>query len=438
MKIALAVGTLSLLVGCSSSGSNSGDGSGSGGSAADGGASANGGATSTGGSDGNSGATSSGGSTSGGGANGGSSATGGNAGNSGSGGGTSTGAWSAGNPDGSCSAGVPAEGKAADTSNPTKVGNGTAASCTFSLLSAAVAKGGIVTFDCGSDPVTIPVTATLDVPTSKDTVIDGNRLVTLDGQSKVQILSFDSPGWQTNEHRLTLQHIALINAKKTPTDAIPTAPAPCSQGFDDGQGGAVYMRDGNLTVIDSIFTGNQAAQLGPDTGGGAIYVQGSLHGVVIAGSTFEQNTAANGGGVGGLFCEYHIYDSLFTHNTATGHGANNNDASMCSVMNNGQNEVGSGGNGGAFYSDGNSVNVLLCGDQIVDNDAGMGGFGGGVFFTSNNMAGTLTITDTTMTGNTGGHWTNASTGSIHDIGTAVGTNCKSITVENSTIQGYTQ
>jgi len=60
--------------------------------------------------------------------------------------------------------------------------------------------------------------------------------------------------------------------------AIPKAPAPCSQGWDDGQGGAVYMRDGNLTVIDSIFTGNQAAPLGSDTGGGAIYVQGSKHG----------------------------------------------------------------------------------------------------------------------------------------------------------------
>ena len=60
---------------------------------------------------------------------------------------------------------------------------------------------------------------------------------------------------------------------------IPTAPAPCSQGYNDGEGGALYMRDGNLTVIDSIFTNNQAAPLGPDTGGGAIYVLGSKRGV---------------------------------------------------------------------------------------------------------------------------------------------------------------
>jgi hypothetical protein len=331
---------------------------------------------------------------------------------------------------------VPAEAQPADTSKPTTVvGSGNAASCDFATLQAAVKKGGVVTFDCGKDPVTIVVTATLAVPTDKDTVIDGKRLVTLDGQSTVQLLSFDSPGWQTNEHRLTLQHIALVNAKTTPKQPIPKAPPPCSQGFDDGQGGAVYMRDGNLTVVDAIFTGNQAAPLGPDTGGGAIYVQGSKHGVVIAGSTFEKNAASNGGAVGGLFAELHVYESRFEQNTAVGNGANNDDASMCSVMNNGQHEVGSGGNGGALYSDGNSVNVVLCGDEIVGNSAGMGAFGGGLFFTSNNMQGTLSITDTTMTGNTGGHWTSVSTGSVKSAGDAVGTNCKSITLENSTVQG---
>ena len=48
---------------------------------------------------------------------------------------------------------------------------------------------------------------------------------------------------------------------------------------------------------------------------------------------------------------------------------------------------------------------------------------------------TGTITDTTMTGNTGGHWTNVSTGSVTDAGTAVGTNARSITITNSTVQG---
>ena len=215
---------------------------------------------------------------------------------------------------------------------------------------------------------------------------------------------------------------------------IPTALAPCSQGYNDGQGGALYMRDGYLVVVDSIFTNNQAAPLGPDTGGGAIYVLGSKGGVWIGGSTFTNNQASNAGAVGGLFSALNIYDSLFTGNHAIGHDANNNDPTMCSAMNNGQNEIGSGGNGGAIYSDGNDVNVLLCGDAVLNNAAGVKAFGGGLFFTSNNFGGSLTITDTTLTGNTGGHWTQVSNGTAN-AGTAVGTNCKSVTISTSTIQG---
>ena len=342
----------------------------------------------------------------------------------------------AGNPYGSCSAGVPARGQPADISNPTTVVGTGEVSCTFSQLQAAASKGGVITFNCGSGPVTILVTATLNLPTTKSTVIDGGNKITLDGGNAVQILRFDSANFQANTMGLTLQHITLINGKTTPTQAIPVAPAPCSQGWDDGEGGALYMRDGNLTVIDSIFMNNQAAPLGPDTGGGAIYVLGSKNGVLIVGSTFSNNSASNAGAVGCLFAELDVYDSLFTNNKAIGNGANSDDASKCSVINNGQNEVGSGGNGGALYSDGNSVNITLCGDAILNNSAGQGAFGGGLFFTSNDFGGTLSIADTTMTGNTGGHWTVVSTGSVTNAGTAVGTNAKSITIANSTLQGY--
>ncbi|HEX3901578.1 MAG TPA: hypothetical protein VH853_01940 [Polyangia bacterium] len=341
----------------------------------------------------------------------------------------------AGNPDGSCTAGVPASGQPASISNPTVVGSGTAASCTFSALNTAVGKAGVIIFNCGSDAVTIPITATMKLSISKDTVIDGGDKVTLDGGHAVQILNYNSPNFQATETRVTLQHLALVNGKTTPTELIPPAPeAACSQGYDDGEGGALYMRDGNLTVIDCIFTGNQAAQLGPDTGGGAIYITGSKHGAVIVGSTFTNNSGANAGAVGSLFAELDIYNSLFENNTATGHDANNNDSTMCSVMNNEQNEIGSGGNGGAIYGDGNSFNITLCGDAVLDNAAGTKAFGGGLFFTSDDMMGVLTITDTTMTGNTGGHWTNVSSGSVTDVGSAIGVNAKSITVTNSTLQ----
>jgi hypothetical protein len=332
---------------------------------------------------------------------------------------------------------VPTQGQPVDTSKPTTVvGTGTAASCTFALLAAAVKTGGIVTFDCGGAAVTIPVTATLNVPIDKNTVIDGGNKITLDGGKAVQILSFNSPNFQANENGLTLQHLSLVNGKMTPTQAIPMAPAPCSQGWDDGEGGALYMRDGNLTVIDCIFANNQAALLGPDTGGGAIYMLGSKHGALVVSSTFTNNTASNAGALGGLYAELDVYNSLFTGNTAAGNGANNNDPTKCSAMNNGQNEIGSGGNGGALYSDGNSKDITLCGDAINDNNAGVGGFGGGLFFTSDNMMGTLTIVDTTMMGNTGGSWTNVTMGSVKNVGTAIGVNALSITVTSSMLQGY--
>lgn len=347
-----------------------------------------------------------------------------------------TGAWPAGNPDGICGPGLPSDARPVDTSTPTTVvGDGAPESCTYAKLSSAIERSGIVTFNCGASPVTIPVTVTLNIPIDRDTVIDGGRKVTLDGRNLVRIMSFDSPNFQANEHRLTLQHLALINGKATPTASIPLAPFPCSQGWNDGEGAAVYMQDGNLTVIDSVFTGNQAAPVGPDTGGGAIYVMASKHGAVIVGSTFSKNSASNAGAVGALHADLRIYNSLFSQNTAVGNGANNNNSAKCSVINNDQNEIGSGGNGGAIYSDGKSVNVQLCGDKIVGNGAGVKAYGGGLFFTSNDMQGTLSIIDTVMTGNTGGHWTVVSTGSTRDAGTAVGTNCKTLSIRNSSLQG---
>ena len=244
----------------------------------------------------------------------------------------------------------------------------------------------MITFNCGAAPVTIAIASTMNLPTGVDTVIDGGNKVTFDGRNAVQIMRFDHGNFMVNNVRVTLQHLTLINGKTTPTERIPTAPAPCSQGWNDGEGGALYMRDGNLTVIDCTFSHNQAAPLGPDTGGGAIYVLGSKNGVIIAGSVFTNNSASNAGAVGGLFAQLAIYNSLFQDNVATGNGANSNDPSRCSFINNDQNEIGSGGNGGAIYQDGgNATNVILCGDYVVNNAAGAGAFGGGVFMTSNDF-----------------------------------------------------
>ncbi len=330
-------------------------------------------------------------------------------------GGSSSGSMPNGNPDGSCSTGVPAEGKPADTSKPTTVvGTGTAASCTFAALDAAVKKGGTITFDCGPAPVTIPVTATLAPPTTNayandppiQIVIDGGNLITLDGGNGVQILSWIHAGsFQKNDDTLTLQHISLVNGKATPTQAIPPCPPAngisntmCSTGFDDGEGGAIDVRDGSLRIIDCYFGDNQAALLGPDTGGGAIYVQAAKNPSYIVESTFHGNKASNAGAVGMLWAGAFIINSLFDGNSAVGTGANDDQPSMCTCMNNGQNQTGSGGNGGAIYKDGgDGAPLTICGTQIRGSSANE--FGSAVFLTADGSSAELILQDSLLTGN---------------------------------------
>ncbi len=79
--------------------------------------------------------------------------------------------------------------------------------------------------------------------------------------------------------------------------------------------------------------------------------------------------------------------------------------------------------------------MILCGDDIVGNAAGAGAFGGGVFMTSNDFTGTMTVQDSIITGNSGGSWTQVRQGSVTNLGTAFGVNALSASVSSSTLQG---
>jgi len=91
-----------------------------------------------------------------------------------------------GNPGGHAS--VPRAGAAVNTSHPDHV-IGTGTGTTSAAVVKAVAQGGIITFNCGTAPVTITMTATARVRnTSHQVVLDGGGLVTLSGGGKRQIL----------------------------------------------------------------------------------------------------------------------------------------------------------------------------------------------------------------------------------------------------------
>jgi hypothetical protein len=276
------------------------------------------------------------------------------------------------------------------------VGDGTPGSCTESALRAAIASQSVITFNCGPSAVTIPVSSTIVVPTDRDTVIDGNGLVTLDGRNGTRILSLVKPDYRTNRLGLTVQRMRFVNGAASGTGYVAPDPAhpQCASGYAGGSGGAIEVRDARLHVIAVEFVGNAAATPGPDVGGGAIYAAGALD-VTIVGSSFVGNTGSNAGALGLLQSDARIYNSLFQNSTATGFGENyaGGDAASCpGVGHSGQG--GSGGLGGAVMIDGSdNMDVVVCGSRFIENRANELG---GAFFRTMNTAGRRTVLDRTL------------------------------------------
>jgi hypothetical protein len=236
-----------------------------------------------------------------------------------------------------------------DSSKPTTVvGTGTAASCTEQALVAAVATGGIVTFDCGAAPVTITVTA--EVPVSEDTTIDGGKLVTLSGGKSTRILHIKS-AWNVATPLLTVQNLTF-------TDGF-TTDVPNTTSTSEG-GGAIFEDGGSLTVIGCTFTNNQCASSGQDVSGGAINGRG-VGTLIVEGSVFTGNSGSNGGAIGTQDENVTVSNSTIVGNSATGTGGN----------------PGNGGDGGGLSYDGAMIPLTLCGDTFRQNHGNASG--GAVF-----------------------------------------------------------
>jgi predicted outer membrane repeat protein len=299
----------------------------------------------------------------------------------------------------------------ADVSHPTAtVGQGSASQCTEAALSTAIQGGGVITFDCGG-ATSIAITAELAVPTDRDTVLDGGGMITLDGGHATRLLNFNSGDYRGMyggaQHTLTVQNITLTNAKASGTMMFPSASPPCSQGYQDGAGGAILMTSGMLHVIDVTFTNNEAADIGPDVAGGAIYTSGSLD-TTIVGSRFAGNSASNGGAVGSINSDLTLVNDTFTQNQAQGQGGNATNAT-CPIVG-GQRETGSGGNGGAVSIDGGADGTdTICGTEFSSNSAHA--LAGAIFRTPDGAQQTTNIDRSTFDGNTcAGTYNGAATG----------------------------
>jgi hypothetical protein len=292
-----------------------------------------------------------------------------------------------GNPDGN--APIPAEAATEDTSNPTTViGTGTPAGCTAQAVVDAVAAGGVITFNCGSSPVTIVMTLTAKVfnNAGPGIVIDGGGLVTLSGGGVRRILYMNTcdpaQEWTTShcnnqDHpQLTVQNLTFIDGNSTGED------------YDGGGGGAIFVRGGRFKIVNSTFLNNRCDEFGPDVGGAAVRVLSQYNGlpVYVVNSTFTGNLCSNGGGTSSIGVSWTMVNSLFTNNEAIGIGANP-----------AQSGTPGGGNGGAIYLDGNEMTLTVLDTRIENNHAREGG--GAIFFVSNNRTGHLVIADSVLTNN---------------------------------------
>jgi hypothetical protein len=108
-------------------------------------------------------------------------------------------------------------------------------------LHAKLAGGGLVTFNCGSAPVTITLTST-DLPGShininQTTTISGGGLITLQGNGNARIFNVDGSS-------LTLEGLTITGGRAL-------------QGFPNNNGGAIYIINGGVvSVTDSRFFDN--------------------------------------------------------------------------------------------------------------------------------------------------------------------------------------
>ena len=284
---------------------------------------------------------------------------------------------------------VPSEARAVDTSSPDRViGNGTPQSCTSVAVVAAVAEGGIITFNCGPNPVTITMTQTARIfnNTGPEIVIDGGGLVTLSGGGARRILYMNTCDqalvWTTShcqnqDHpRLTVQNLTFVNGNSTGATV----------GLEGGGGGgAIFVRGGRFKVVNSVFAGNRCDPTGPDVGGGALRVFSQYQNlpVYVVGSTFESGVCSNGSGISSIGVSWTVINSIFRNNQAIGWGANPQ-----------RGGTPGGGSGGAIYLDGNTFTLRLLGSRIENNHANEGG--GAIFFVSNNNTGTLVIEESVL------------------------------------------
>lgn len=205
------------------------------------------------------------------------------------------------------------------------VGRGTPASCTEAALDAALAGGGLVTFNCGSDSVTITITSTKMI--AQDTTIDGGGRITISGGGAVRVFTSDRASFAVVN--LTVANgfgdfgagggILALGPSLTVVKSAFVGNRNLGQYY--AVGGAITASAGTVSVSDSTFTNNSVGGLGTFGAGGAIalapFDSGASMSASISNSSFSANSAnSEGGAISILDALLVVTNSTFSGNSA--------------------------------------------------------------------------------------------------------------------------
>jgi cysteine-rich repeat protein len=270
------------------------------------------------------------------------------------------------------------------------VGNGTAESCSEPALDTALARGRVVTFACGDDPVTIRLTSVK--VTTAATSVDGGGTVTLAG-------GHATPLFRVNQGALTLRRLTIADGSAY-TGAAVHVQAGAMLALDDctlrghhaWYGGAIY-NDGTATLADCTLTDGSALH------GGAIF--NSIYGALtVAGSTLSRNLAQFGGAIDNEGTASVDHCTLRQNWTSTPGGggaiANVFESSVlrlsASTLTGNVSYVG-----GAIYQESGTAALEHC--TLEANSTTSGGGGGALYNSGFFVDGRAELTDCTLTGN---------------------------------------
>jgi hypothetical protein len=283
----------------------------------------------------------------------------------------------------------------------------------------------------------------------KNLVIQGG-LAQDDGSAGALAGSTDALGGGVlnNGSAVTLDHVVLQNNMAQGGDAaVLSAPG------HNARGGGFYSTGGALTLVGATLANNQAVggrggnydyypnpggDGGSGAGGGLYATGGSLD---IANSSIASNQATGGqGGDGYLAFTYgsYYYTGGGTGGAGQGGGLYVNGASLTiatSTIASNQGTGGSGGLGGG-YGVGQGGGLYNGGTLTVSNSTLSGNSGGGIY-----NPGTLTVSNSTLSGNSGSGIYNPGTLTVSNStlsgnsGSGIDNYWGTLTVSNSTLSG---